>query len=100
MSQSEFRTIQEHRATTVNGFPMLLLGLGVIGFCIWRFVHAIVHQQVGELFLAIGVVIVAILILVGLFTVQPNEARVLIFFGRYIGSCRIEGFRWLNVSEV
>ena len=40
--------------------------------------------------------VVAILTLVGLFAVQPNESRVLIFFGRYIGTCRTEGFRWGN----
>jgi regulator of protease activity HflC (stomatin/prohibitin superfamily) len=33
---------------------------------------------------------------VGFFTVQPNESRILIFFGRYIGSCQTEGFRWGN----
>ena len=96
MSEQPFRTIQEHRATTVNGFPMLFLGLGLGAFAIWRFVHAIAYEQVGTLILAIGSFILAILTLVGLFAVQPNEARVLIFFGRYIGTCRTEGFRWGN----
>jgi len=96
MSEQPFRTIQEHRATTVNGFPMLFLGLGLGAFAIWRFVHAIAYEQVGTLILAIGSFILAILTLVGLFAVQPNEARILIFFGRYIGTCRTEGFRWGN----
>ncbi len=30
----------------------------------------------------------------GLFVVQPNEARVLVLFGKYIGSVRDSGFRW------
>lgn len=32
----------------------------------------------------------------GLFTQQPNEARVMIFFGRYVGTCREVGFYWAN----
>jgi regulator of protease activity HflC (stomatin/prohibitin superfamily) len=72
------------------------LGIGLEAVAIWRFIHAIAYEQVGTLILAIGMFVVGLLIVVGLFTVQPNEARVLIFFGRYIGTCRIEGFRWGN----
>lgn len=32
----------------------------------------------------------------GFFIVQPNEARVLVLFGRYIGSVREAGFWWAN----
>jgi regulator of protease activity HflC (stomatin/prohibitin superfamily) len=32
----------------------------------------------------------------GYFTLQPNEARVLILFGRYIGTARQSGFHWAN----
>jgi hypothetical protein len=32
----------------------------------------------------------------GLFVVQPNEARVLVLFGRYVGSVRDSGFWWTN----
>jgi regulator of protease activity HflC (stomatin/prohibitin superfamily) len=34
--------------------------------------------------------------LTGLFTLQPNEARVLLLFGRYKGSVRESGFHWGN----
>ena len=96
MNDQQFRTVREKEATTINGFPMLFLGLGLLGVAIWRFIHAIAYEQVGTLILAIVIFIVGILVLVGVFTVQPNEARVLIFFGRYIGTCRTEGFRWGN----
>jgi regulator of protease activity HflC (stomatin/prohibitin superfamily) len=36
----------------------------------------------------------------GFFIVQPNEARVLILFGRYIGSVRDDGFWWANPFAV
>lgn len=96
MSAEPFRTVREHEAATVNGFPMLFLGIGLVGVAIWRFIHAIVNEQVGTLILAAAIFVVGLLVLVGVFAVQPNEARVLIFFGRYIGTCRTEGFRWGN----
>ena len=34
--------------------------------------------------------------LAGLFTVNPNEGRVLQLFGRYVGTARQEGLRWAN----
>src|SRR5262245_17622278 len=32
----------------------------------------------------------------GLFTVNPNEARVLQLFGRYSGTVKVDGFHWAN----
>jgi len=40
--------------------------------------------------------IAGILSLVGLFTLQPNEARVLLLFGEYKGTVRASGFWWGN----
>ncbi len=40
--------------------------------------------------------IVAIVCLCGHFTLQPNEARVLILFGEYHGTVRESGFFWAN----
>jgi len=32
----------------------------------------------------------------GFFTLQPNEGRVLVLFGTYVGSVRTSGFHWTN----
>jgi regulator of protease activity HflC (stomatin/prohibitin superfamily) len=45
---------------------------------------------------AIVLEVIAIILLGGHFTLQPNEARVLILFGRYHGSVRRSGFFWAN----
>lgn len=100
MSKQEFRTVEEHPARNTNGFPMLVVGVAVVGYAIWLFIQAIVHEQIGTLISALVLAALGVVTLVGLFTVQPNEARVLIFFGRYIGSCRTEGFRWANPFTV
>jgi regulator of protease activity HflC (stomatin/prohibitin superfamily) len=39
---------------------------------------------------------VAVLMLAGLFTLQPNEARVLVLFGAYKGTVRDSGLHWAN----
>lgn len=36
----------------------------------------------------------------GLFTLQPREARVLVLFGRYVGTVRSDGFHWTNPFAV
>jgi regulator of protease activity HflC (stomatin/prohibitin superfamily) len=36
------------------------------------------------------------ILLGGLFTVQPNEAKVLTLFGKYSGSVKTDGFHWAN----
>lgn len=33
---------------------------------------------------------------IGYFTQEPNEARVMIFFGKYKGTCRQTGYYWVN----
>ncbi|MCD2433675.1 MULTISPECIES: SPFH domain-containing protein [Paraeggerthella] len=44
----------------------------------------------------VGVCIVPLILLMGFFTIQPNQARVLILFGDYKGTVRDEGFHWAN----
>ncbi len=46
--------------------------------------------------LAFLLMILAIVLLCGHFTLQPNEARVLILFGSYHGTVRQSGFYWAN----
>ncbi|MEJ2084283.1 MAG: SPFH domain-containing protein [Acidobacteriota bacterium] len=96
MQTQNFQTVQERSAKTLSGFGMLFVGLVIGGFGVWSFIQALQFQSISSLLWAVGLIVVAVVLLVGLFTVQPNEARVLIFFGRYTGSCRIEGFRWGN----
>ena len=47
----------------------------------------------GSAFVTVGI---AVLLSPGFFTLQPNEARVLILFGSYKGTCKQGGFRWGN----
>jgi len=44
----------------------------------------------------LAIEITAVVFCCGFFTLQPNEARVLILFGAYRGSTRRSGFHWVN----
>jgi regulator of protease activity HflC (stomatin/prohibitin superfamily) len=46
--------------------------------------------------LSLTLILIALIFLFGYFTLQPNEARVLILFGHYKGTVRRSGFHWAN----
>jgi hypothetical protein len=88
--------VREHRATGTNGFVGLLAGLVLLAVGGWLLVAGVGEDGPGALS-AVGVVVVlvAVLVLSGLAVVAPGEARVLQFFGRYIGTLRTSGLRWV-----
>ncbi|HEY2253951.1 MAG TPA: SPFH domain-containing protein [Planctomycetaceae bacterium] len=85
-----------------SGWLMLPINLALIvgGFAatIWVIVQA--GQYGGErtwfLLLTVPTTIIGFIFLGGFFTLQPNEARVLILFGDYRGTVRESGFFWAN----
>ena len=92
---------QQRQIHVANGWVMLvvtmiLFGLGASLFI--GFTQATRHNQ-SELpmivwsFLLFGLGVFSCF---GFFTVQPNEARVLILFGDYRGSVHDDGFHWTN----
>ena len=56
-------------------------------------------EVLGVVLLVVGIVALCVgpfVLLMGFFTIQPNQARVLILFGDYRGTVRDEGFHWAN----
>jgi regulator of protease activity HflC (stomatin/prohibitin superfamily) len=88
--------IRENVRRPVSGFPMLLLFLALLGLMGWWFVQQVQAQSVSGLVGALGLLVLAMLIPPGLIIVQPNEAKVLVLFGRYHGSVKEPGFWWVN----
>ncbi|MCI3246034.1 MULTISPECIES: SPFH domain-containing protein [Streptomyces] len=86
--------VREFTAHSIGGALALLLGLlGLLG-AVALFVASSVSPgfAVGGVF----VLIAAIISLRGLNTVAPGEARVVQLFGRYRGTIRQDGLRWVN----
>ncbi|GAA3276509.1 SPFH domain-containing protein [Dactylosporangium vinaceum] len=81
----------ERRAFRINGFLMLLVLLALVAAA----VGLGARLQEGPASGAIGlVVLAAVLVLSGFVVVNPNEARVIQFFGRYVGTVADAGFHW------
>ena len=86
----------EYSGFKANGFAMLFSILLLIGLSIWGIVFSVNTTNV-LLGITCGVVILAALIsLCGLMVIEPNQARVMVFFGNYRGNFLKEGFWWVN----
>jgi regulator of protease activity HflC (stomatin/prohibitin superfamily) len=88
--------IKEFKAWRVNGFLMLLLTLAVIFFTVVLVKDMILAEDVTLLWMVIVLFVLIALTLSGFFVVHPNEARVVVFVGRYVGTVRDAGFWWTN----
>jgi regulator of protease activity HflC (stomatin/prohibitin superfamily) len=75
----------------------LLLGaLALLFYSIIAGVRDVGHPYWALMITAVVLEPVSIVMLVGFFTLQPNEARVLVLFGKYKGTVRESGFHWGN----
>src|SRR5208283_2677180 len=103
MNTNPVKSASNERETyAINGWLMLIINLALLLGAIAWFVRLVVdagktHADPGLLLLApILIVVLAVFLLKGHFTLQPNEARVLILFGAYKGTVRQSGFWWAN----
>ncbi len=88
----------ENKEFKFNGFRMsgflgLLMILALIALSIWDFA-----TLVGDEVPVIGIVgiMIACLCTPGFRTLEPNQARAMVFFGKYKGTFTDEGFWWTN----
>ena len=80
----------------INGFIALLLWLLIMAGAIYSIV---IGANAEDALFITGGIILAILDFIGLigfFTLEPNEAIVMIFFGNYKGTFTHNGFYWIN----
>ncbi|WP_207763346.1 SPFH domain-containing protein [Bifidobacterium margollesii] len=86
-------------AVTILGWIVAVAGI-VAGSILLNASHGDggVTTIIGMVLLVIGIVLCVVMSAVsaGFFTLQPNEARVLVLFGEYRGTVRGEGFYWAN----
>jgi regulator of protease activity HflC (stomatin/prohibitin superfamily) len=86
-----------------NGWFMLVLLLvllfsdfGLLIFSIADGVKMIGHPHFELMIPAFILIPILVISLTGLFSLQPNEARVLVLAGKYKGTVRTSGFHWGN----
>lgn len=88
--------ITEKNAKKTSGFFMLFVILLIMALDIYLLVDAVQVDEPVRLAFIIPIFIIALIMLAGLTVIQPNESRVLVLFGKYIGTIREAGFWWVN----
>jgi len=87
---------REREASVLSGGLMLFVIIGGFAAVTIGLARAIqTDTEWAVLGNLVGIVVLTVL-LPGLFTVNPNEARVITLFGSYIGSTRRTGLWWTN----
>lgn len=83
----------EHIISGANGWLMLMILLPALLFAVF-----LVATPGGPVKLMAGAALLVITLFCckGLFTLEPNQAAVMIFFGSYAGTVNASGFFWVN----
>ncbi len=85
---------QENVAHVPNGWVMLIVVIAIlIADIAWA---AIVQPQDARIGIMIAIFAMDAILMRGFFSLQPNQARVLVLFGAYKGTVRTSGFHWAN----
>jgi regulator of protease activity HflC (stomatin/prohibitin superfamily) len=87
---------QERVVTPVKGAPMLILVIILLLAAPALLVYGVLTQTPAVLIAALLILAADVIAIKGFFTLQPNEARVLVLFGSYKGTVRTDGFHWGN----
>ncbi|MBL1081200.1 SPFH domain-containing protein [Streptomyces actinomycinicus] len=92
--------VREFTAHSIGGGLALLLGLIGLGASIALFAAsggvASEGAEGGLIAAGVGILVASLIAMRGLNTVAPGEARVVQLFGRYRGTIRQDGLRWVN----
>ncbi len=88
--------IREKAASSLSGGFMLLVLLALFVLAPVWLVRSAMRGDGLQVVAAVALWLAAILCLLGLTIVNPNEARVLLVFGSYAGTLRAPGFWWVH----
>ncbi|MCC6156160.1 MAG: SPFH domain-containing protein, partial [Candidatus Hydrogenedentes bacterium] len=91
---------QERTRRVQSGWVMLPIVLIAWVLIPVLIVGAALDESPLLMIIAITLALVNFLLSMGFFSLQPNEARVLVLFGEYRGTVRTEGFHWTNPFSV
>ena len=91
-------THAERPIATWNGFLMLAVGLAFLLLAAWQLVSMVGagRPSLGTIALVVLLVVLGVLVLSGLYTLQPNTGAILQLFGDYRGTTRVPGLRFTN----
>jgi regulator of protease activity HflC (stomatin/prohibitin superfamily) len=79
---------------------MLILILALFALSLFMLIGGAADGALGPILLGVAGIVISVVLSIGFFIVNPNEAAVLVFFGRYTGSVKRNGFFWVNPFTV
>jgi regulator of protease activity HflC (stomatin/prohibitin superfamily) len=88
--------LREKELKATSGMFALLTGLAVLSLSVLGLVRGAQGESAVLIVTSAVVMFVAITLMAGLFTVNPNDAKVLTLFGRYVGTVRDAGLWFAN----
>ncbi|MGH7680395.1 MAG: SPFH domain-containing protein [Candidatus Eiseniibacteriota bacterium] len=89
--------MKERQVTVLSGGLGLMVTIGLFIAAIYIGVGAVAESRpLPILMICVPLMLLGFFSAAGLFTVQPNQAVVLILFGSYVGTVRQSGWWWTN----
>ncbi|HJR60196.1 MAG TPA: SPFH domain-containing protein [Vicinamibacterales bacterium] len=88
--------IRERETKPLPGVPVLLVLIAAAGVTIWGIVVAAQNESPILLVTCLLLTLFWVFLMAGVFVVNPNEGKVLQFFGDYAGTVKAPGLRWAN----
>jgi regulator of protease activity HflC (stomatin/prohibitin superfamily) len=88
--------ITEKQARKVNGFLALVLWLILVVIDALIVYNAAITENAYYFWIIVPLSISVFIMMSGFFIVQPNDSRILVLFGKYLGTVRDSGFWWAN----
>ena len=85
-----------------RGIPMLIFNSLLLIAAVILFVWTVDNGNISSTFTTISVILSIVMFLwcifamAGFMQIEPNEARVMLFFGKYEGTVKENGFFWVN----
>ena len=97
MNEKEF----DYKGSALNGFLMFFLVMAMYAGSVWTLIKGISAFDNGQpaalWFVTSSLLfIMAVTASCGFSMLEPNEAKVMTFFGKYVGTFRKNGFYWIN----
>ena len=89
--------MKEKVIRSLPGVPMLLVLLAVALASGWIGFMGLAGTHIAMVIIGVLGVAVSLLMMAGLYMVEPNQAAVLSLFGKYVGTVKENGLRWNKI---